>query len=198
MSDCKNNNFFLDSRLGLDDCSLAANEKQNESINEYYLFNSVNEGCKDKKFNNVAQCNNMVVNNGFGFTDGCNVDIDSQLRNGGELTSKNIVNTDFRKCANNDCDMDMKSIENNMRRGNDFGLKRCDVISEVSTLDLQMYPLVPCLQRNIQNPDNIVFNPDKLVWGGAPTRDSLQQKKFLENQGFKFTNGIAERACGFQ
>ena len=93
--------------------------------------------------------------------------------------------------------MDMKSIENRMRRGNDFGLKRCDVISEVSTLDLQMYPLVPCLARNIQNPDNIVFDPSKMVWGGAPTRDSIQQKKFLEQQGFKFTNGIAERTCGF-
>jgi hypothetical protein len=139
----------------------------------------------------------MIVNNGYGYTDGCNVDIDSRLRNGGELTSKNIVNQDFRKCANNDCDMDMKSIENRMRRGNDFGLKRCDVISEVSTLDLQMYPLVPCLSRNIQNPDNLVFDPNKMVWGGAPTRDSLQQKKFLEQQGFKFTNGIAEKSCGF-
>jgi hypothetical protein len=36
-----------------------------------------------------------------------------------------------------------------------------------------------------------------MVWGGAPTRDSIQQKKFLEQQGFKFTNGIAERSCGF-
>lgn len=196
MSDCENKNFFLDGRLGLDDCALAANEKQNKSIDDYYLYNP-RAGCEDRKFDTVAQCNNMVVNNGFGYTDGCNVDIDSRLRNGGELTSKNIVNQDFRKCANNDCDMDMKSIENRMRRGNDFGLKRCDVISEVSTLDLQMYPLVPCLARNIQNPDNIVFDPNKMVWGGAPTRDSLQQKKFLEQQGFKFTNGIAEKSCGF-
>ena len=29
MTDCENNNFFLDGRLGLDDCALAANEKQN-------------------------------------------------------------------------------------------------------------------------------------------------------------------------
>jgi hypothetical protein len=196
MSDCENRNFFLDGRLGLDDCALAANEKQNVSIDNYYLFDP-RDNKEVGKFNQVSACNNMVVNNGYGYSDGSNIDIDSQLRNGSEITNKSVINQEYRRCANNDCDMDMKSIENRMRRGNDFGLKRCDVISEVSTLDLQMYPLVPCLARNIQNPDNIVFDPSKMVWGGAPTRDSIQQKKFLEQQGFKFTNGIAERSCGF-
>lgn len=196
MSDCENRNFFLDGRLGLDDCALAANEKQNVSIDNYYLFDP-RDNKEVGKFNQVSACNNMIVNNGYGYTDGSNIDIDSQLRNGSEITNKSVINQEYRRCANNDCDMDMKSIENRMRRGNDFGLKRCDVISEVSTLDLQMYPLVPCLARNIQNPDNIVFDPSKMVWGGAPTRDSIQQKKFLEQQGFKFTNGIAERSCGF-
>lgn len=196
MSDCENRNFFLDGRLGLDDCALAANEKQNVSIDNYYLFDP-RDNEEVGKFNQVSACNNMIVNNGYGYSDGSNIDIDSQLRNGSEITNKSVINQEYRRCANNDCDMDMKSIENRMRRGNDFGLKRCDVISEVSTLDLQMYPLVPCLARNIQNPDNIVFDPSKMVWGGAPTRDSIQQKKFLEQQGFKFTNGIAERSCGF-
>lgn len=196
MSDCENRNFFLDGRLGLDDCALAANEKQNVSIDNYYLFDP-RDNKEVGKFNEVSACNNMIVNNGYGYSDGSNIDIDSQLRNGSETTNKSVINQEYRRCANNDCDMDMKSIENRMRRGNDFGLKRCDVISEVSTLDLQMYPLVPCLARNIQNPDNIVFDPSKMVWGGAPTRDSIQQKKFLEQQGFKFTNGIAERSCGF-
>ncbi len=196
MSDCENRNFFLDGRLGLDDCALAANEKQNVSIDNYYLFDP-RDNKEVGKFNEVSACNNMIVNNGYGYSDGSNIDIDSQLRNGSEITNKSVINQEYRRCANNDCDMDMKSIENRMRRGNDFGLKRCDVISEVSTLDLQMYPLVPCLARNIQNPDNIVFDPSKMVWGGAPTRDSIQQKKFLEQQGFKFTNGIAERSCGF-
>lgn len=196
MSDCENRNFFLDGRLGLDDCALAANEKQNVSIDNYYLFDP-RDNKEVGKFNQVSACNNMIVNNGYGYSDGSNIDIDSQLRNGSEITNKSVINQEYRRCANNDCDMDMKSIENRMRRGNDFGLKRCDVISEVSTLDLQMYPLVPCLARNIQNPDNIVFDPSKMVWGGAPTRDSIQQKKFLEQQGFKFTNGIAERSCGF-
>ena len=87
MADCENNNFFLDGRLGLDDCALAANEKQNKSIDDYYLFDP-RGGCEDRKFENVAQCNNMVVNNGYGYTDGCNVDVDSRLRNGGEITDE--------------------------------------------------------------------------------------------------------------
>ena len=139
----------------------------------------------------------MIVNNGYGVSDSCHIDTDSRLRNGGEYTDNRVLNPDFRKCANNDCDDTMRSLENRMKRGNDYGLKNCDTISEVSTLDLQSTPMVPCLARNIQNPVHIVPDPSKLVWGGAPTRDSLQQKKFLETQGFKFVDGVAVNACGF-
>ena len=81
MSDCENRNFFLDGRLGLDDCALAANEKQNVSIDNYYLFDP-RDNKEVGKFNQVSACNNMIVNNGYGYTDGSNIDIDSQLRNG--------------------------------------------------------------------------------------------------------------------
>lgn len=192
---CIGNNFNLDNRLGLDDCALAANEKQNTKINNYNLFNPI-EDCNDRDFEKVAQCNNMIVNNGYGYADSCNIDTDSRLRNGGEITDKSVLNSNFRDCG--DCEDAKNMLENNMKRGNDFGLKNCDVVSEVSTLDLQFIPMVPCLAKNIQNPKNIVFDPSKLVWGGAPTRDSIQQKKFLETQGFKFNNGIAEQSCGFR
>jgi|TARA_B110000259_G_C13977735_1_gene387377 hypothetical protein len=192
---CIGKNFNLDSRLGLDDCALVANEKQNIQIKDYELFNPI-EDCTDRRFDKVALCNNMVITNGYGNSDSCNIDIDSRLRNGGELTNHGILNQKFRKCQ--DCDDDKDAVENRIKRGNDFGLKRCDVISEVSTLDLQFTPMIPCLSHNIQNAEHIVFNPNKIVWGGQPTRDSLQQKKFLERQGFKFNKkGIAEQACGF-
>ena len=51
------------------------------------------------------------------------------------------------------------------------------------------------LKDNIQNPNHIV---PTWTWGGEPTRDALKQKEFLQNQGFRFTNGIAHQACGFQ
>ena len=38
----------------------------------------------------VAACNNMVVNNGYGYSDSCNIDNDSRLRNGSDLTSKKL------------------------------------------------------------------------------------------------------------
>ena len=191
---CIGKNFNLDSRLGLDDCALVANEKQNIQIKDYELFNPI-EDCTDRRFDKVALCNNMVITNGYGNSDSCNIDIDSRLRNGGELTNHSILNQKFRKCQ--DCDDDKDAVENRIKRGNDFGLKRCDVISEVSTLDLQFTPMIPCLSHNIQNAEHIVFNPNKIVWGGQPTRDSLQQKKFLKTQGFKFVDGVAVNACGF-
>lgn len=194
---CANRNVNLDNRMGLDDCALAANEKQNKRIDDYYLYNPRLD-CNDKEYMNIAACNNMVPNNGFGNSDSCNIDNDSRLRNGGELTDKKYLNQTFRKCGANkfdDCEDDVRSIENRMRRGNDYGLKRCDTLSEASTLDLQFIPMVKCLKDNIQNPNHIV---PTWIWGGEPTRDSLKQKEFLEDQGFRFTNGIAHQACGFQ
>jgi hypothetical protein len=194
---CANRNVNLDNRMGLDDCALAANEKQNKMIDDYYLYNARLD-CNDKEYMNIAACNNMVPNNGFGYSDACNIDNDSRLRNGSELTDKKYLNQKFRKCGANkfdNCDDDVKSIENRMRRGNDYGLKRCDTLSEASTLDLQFVPMVKCLKDNIQNPNHIV---PTWIWGGEPTRDSLKQKEFLEDQGFRFTNGIAHQACGFQ
>ena len=143
----------------------------------------------------VANCNNMVVNNGYGYSDSCNIDTDSRLRNGAELTDKSTLNEQFRKCGANECEDEKNMTENRMRRGNDFGLKRCDTVSEASTLDLQFTPMVKCLKDNIQNANHIV---PTWTWGGEPTRDSLKQKEFLQDQGFRFTNGVAHQACGFQ
>jgi len=194
---CVNRNVNLDNRMGLDDCALAANERQNNRMNDYNLYNPRYD-CNNTEYMAVAECNNMVPNNGYGVSDKCNIDTDSRLRNGGDLTMKNTLNQNFRRCgANNsgDCEDDKNSIENRMRRGNDFGLKRCDTVTEVSTLDLHLTPMIPCLQKNIQDPVHLVPN---WQWGGDGTRDSLAQKKWLQSQGFRFVNGVAEQACGFQ
>ena len=191
---CVNRNVHLDNRMGLDDCALAANEKQNNKIDQYQLYNP-RADCNDKQFMDIAACNNMVPNNGYGNSDSCNIDTDSRLRNGAELTDKSTLNEQFRKCGANECEDEKNMTENRMRRGNDFGLKRCDTVSEASTLDLQFTPMVPCLKNNIQNANHIV---PTWTWGGEPTRDSLKQKEFLQDQGFRFTNGVAHQACGFQ
>ena len=65
---CANRNVNLDNRMGLDDCALAANEKQNKMIDDYYLYNPRLD-CNDKEYMNIAACNNMVPNNGFGNSD---------------------------------------------------------------------------------------------------------------------------------
>jgi hypothetical protein len=192
-------NVHHDNRVGLDGCALGENEKQNTRIDQYNLYNPISD-CKSRDFEKVAECNNFVVGNGYGFTDECHVDVDSRLRNGQDYTQKRVLNQKYRKCASGggdeeyDCDDSVKSLEDRMRKGNDFGLKRCDVVSEVSTLDLQFTPLIPCLSRNIQNPVHIVP-----IWtnGGESTRSALAQKAFLEENGFRFINGIADQSCGF-
>lgn len=193
---CQNRNVHLDNRLGLDECKLSADERMNVSMDQYQLYNP-RADCNNTEYMAVANCNNMVVNNGFGFSDSCNIDTDSRLRNGADLTQKRTLNQNFRKCGSNatDCEDDKNMTENRMRRGNDFGLKKCDTVSEVSTLDLHLTPMISCLKKNVQNPVHIV---PVWQWGGDGTRDSLAQKKWLQTQGFKFQNGISEQSCGFQ
>jgi hypothetical protein len=182
-------------RLRLDRCALEENEKQNRRIDDYNLYNPI-ANCNDRNYEQIAECNNFVPNNGYGYANSCNVDVDSLLRNGKHFTYKNNLNQEFRKCGSGHCENDRKMLENRIKRGNDYGLKSCDTISEVSTLDLQFIPMVPCLKRNIQNPNNIVepWGPR----GGHNTSDVLYQKRFLENQGYKFVNGIAVESCGFK
>ena len=54
--------------------------------------------------------------------------------------------------------------------------------------------LVACIDLNSE----FVQSVPNWQWGGDGTRDSLAQKKWLQSQGFKFVNGVAEQACGFQ
>jgi hypothetical protein len=188
---CSDRNVHLDNRLGLDDCALAANEKQNIKIDNYNLYNP-RVDCTDKNFMKVAECNNMVPNNGYGFSDSCNIDMDSRLRNGSELTNSHFVNQNYRKCgANGQCEDDIKMIENRLKRGNDYGTKRYDTISEINTLDLQLLPMISHLERNVQNPNHIV---PTWTWGGDPTRDPQKQKEFLKTQGYIFKDGISNKA----
>lgn len=190
-----NRKVMHDGRLKLDRCALEENEKMNKRIDDYNLYNPI-ANCSDRNYEQIAECNNFVPNNGYGYANSCNVDIDSLLRNGQHYDgSKKCLNQDFRKCGANECENDRKMLENRIKRGNDYGLKRCDVLSEASTLDLQYIPMVDCLKRNIQNPNNII---ESWVRGGANTSDVLYQKRFLESQGYKFVNGIAVESCGFK
>ena len=50
---CSNRNVNLDNRVGLDDCALAANERQNIKIDEYHLYNP-RVDCSDKNYMGVC------------------------------------------------------------------------------------------------------------------------------------------------
>ena len=69
---CVNRNVNLDNRMGLDDCALAANERQNNRVNNYNLYNPRSD-CTNTEYMKVAECNNMIPNNGYGFSDKCNI-----------------------------------------------------------------------------------------------------------------------------
>lgn len=188
-----------ESRLYMDSCALAENEKQNTRIEQYRLFNPKAD-CRDERHKKIAECNYFNYMNGYGYTDACNVDMDSRMRIGGEITDHKIINEDFRKCGANVCEDDRKMLENRMRRGNDYGMKSCDTISEINTLELQFTPMIPVLAHNIQYVDNVVepWLKDHIQPIGEGTRDVLQQKKFLESIGYKFIDGIPIQNCGFQ
>lgn len=196
---CSNRVVLRDSRLRLDDCALSERESNNYKIDDYQHFNPALQYDHLKNdYEDFANCNQMVPTSGMGSTHPELVDVDSKLKIGSEFTMKKVLNQDLRKLgANGNPETERLMQENRLKRGNDFGdgTKRCDTLSEASTLDLQLTPMISCLRDNIQNPNNIV---PIWTWGGDSTRDVLYQKAFLENQGMKFINGIPVDSCGFQ
>ena len=155
-----------------DECALIAREQQNRSMGDYMLYNTfITSQCtQDKKqFEEyMFQNPNLRYKDGFGFLNGCTVDVDSRLRNGAMTT--------IDKQRSQVCSM-VPSLTK--------AKCECDVLTE-KDFD-RFIPLPSCLAANIQNPEHII---PKWVNGGASTRQYVMDNQYLEQCGF-VNNGSA-------
>jgi hypothetical protein len=175
--------FEQTSRPGADGCTMAAENTQNSRMFEWVVFPGVDAQCRDKAaVVAFAAENKRLVRGGYGPL-ACNIEQELHI---GEATldpSKNQLCArvfgappDMRRGAGE------PEIEDRVKQGSATNVHRsCNVLSEV-TID-RFEPLIPCIERNIQNPSHIV---PKWIRGGEPTRDVDHQKRFLSHIGYEY------------
>lgn len=175
--------FENENRVGSDSCAQIAEDTQNSKIQNYMLYNYqlVNtEKCNNK--DEVKQFmveNHMRIKDGYGQTNSCFIDDNTSVRYTDNVDKKQNTQLfsrtfqavpDLRKGDVN------TEVEDVVIQGettyNDF---EC----HGKTLDV-FTPMIGCLKESVQNPNHII---PPWTWGGEPTRDTLNQKEFLEKNG---------------
>lgn len=178
----------LETGLEDDNCAKITRELQNTSINNYSLENFYfTKDCECDLDNNFLYDNNLSYKDGYGFTSGCTVDNDSDVRilNGNLLThDKNRIQLSTREFPgppNINKGGLVPNIDSRLKNADDTSfIKNCFKISEYDFN--RNIPLVGCLANTVQNSDFII---PKFVWGGIDTRNEVRSNEYLTKCGFE-------------
>lgn len=175
-------------RVADDSCALVTRELQNRSIGDYVLYNSyLTSQCTQSrtKFDEYVATNpNLRYKDGYGFLNGCVVDADSTLRNGGSMTNDK---TKSQLCARwsqavpsyNKGGL-VVNVDSRMKFAEDTSaIRDCQRLTE-KNFD-RFIPLTSCLAKSVQDPKHIV---PEWRWGGESTRTYVLENQYLEQCGF--------------
>lgn len=178
--------FRGENRLSIDDCAQLTRELQNSSINDRMLYNFYfTHDCKCDAMSDFLFENNLTMKDGYGFTTGCTVDSDSDLRLRSMLTNERdkvqLCTRWHQGVPNLNKGGLIPNIESRMKSADDTSdIRDCDKITE---RDFNRFvPLVGCLANEVQNPRHIV---EPWVRGGASTRNEVRSNEYLEKCGFE-------------
>lgn len=173
-----------ENKLNADFCAQDARDLQNTSIQDYRLFSTTAQGC-DNNFQKCAiQNRNLWWKKGYGYTDGCVVDNDSEMRNNSKVThDKHKTQLFTRNYVANPAlgrGVNVPNLESRLIEGLDTTqIRQCDRLDE-KTLDV-FIPMISCLQDNVQNPDNII---PTWTWGGDNSRLLMRDSTVLQKVGY--------------
>ena len=183
----KNLRFNNNTRINDDKCLRTTTDNQSSNIGSYVLSNYHQCKCSAPQVSKVALSEpSLYYRDGYGHTgiNGCNIDADSLMRNGQLLTNTNCKNQlDERpyltvpymgRGAGNPC------VESVLLSGEDTTQKKqCNKLNNSNINNI--IPLVPCIEKNIQNPQNIIPEIVDHNWirGGIPSRQLKQNANFL-------------------
>lgn len=173
-------------RVGDDDCAIKSVNQQNDRAADYMLFNIYERACdseeKRQQLKEFATENHMRIRDGYGIVPSCTIDQDSSIRM-----------TDVRDKTKTQMFARTFQAVPDLRRGRVNIENESRILQGVSTWDdhscagqktiNSFTPMIPCLAKNIQNPNHII---ESWVRGGDMTRDTLKQKEFLEKNGYDF------------
>jgi len=130
---------------------------------------------------------------GYGWTsiDGCNIDKDSNLRNAKNLTNLRFINQLYERpyltVPYMGRGIGNKKLETVLVPGEDtYQAKPCNNLSGLDTTHFNMYPLLPNIKDNIQNKKHLIEEENGWVRSGAPSRQIIRNKNYLEKCGYVF------------
>jgi hypothetical protein len=177
--------FNIQTTLENDDCYLTERERQNQGFGDYSLVNYFSGDCALRKPIDVATRQpamflNGITNVGIG---GCAVDTDSKIRLGQvqnnpksriSLLSRPFVTVPYLGKGTH-----KPVAESRLQQGDSIrNRKSCNGLSEQSFIKYTYTPMLPSLERNIQNPVNIVEGVADEGWirGGLPSRELVREQ----------------------
>lgn len=168
-------------RVSMDECAIQARNLENESINNYFLFNYFHtDGCVETAKKNLEfslQYPNLRFRDGYGVANSCTIETDMELRLNSkstrpgekqQLCSRNFIAVpDFSKGT---C---IPNLETMLIQGSDTSIyKNCHNLAEFETNKIQ--PLLPCIANHIKIQSKIIPE-DPII--GRPSKEL-----FLKNR----------------
>ena len=187
MASVKDYMFDNMSRIGNDNCGVSQRNIQNVKNGNYILTNPFNGDCLMNKGMDFALSQPNVNYSGTKemAADGCNVDINSQLKIGSEQThpkcklsleERPYLTVPYlgRGPSNPVLESQIQQGEHLMNR------KSLDPNSEVSHSDFLFTPLIPSLEASLTNPANLVEGVAAEGWirGGLPSRELTRDEDY--------------------
>jgi hypothetical protein len=195
ISTCKNGmNVNKLTRVRDDRCYNTARDSQSDNSCMYMTTAFKDCDCNAPNVRDIAMNEPTITyRDGYGWTgkDGCNIDADSQMRNASNLTNMRVIQQLYTRpyttvpyMGRGTTDAELESI---MQSGEDTSQKKqCNTLSGIY-ID-RFVPLVPCLEKNVQNPVHLVEEVARKDWvrGGVPSRDIVRNTDYLMKCGYNY------------
>ena len=180
MSTVKDYMFDNMARIGNDNCGLSQRNVKNVNHGNYMLTNPFNGDCLMKNGIEFALSQPSVNYKGTQelAVDGCNVDINSKLKIGSELTHPkcklSLEERPFKTVPFLGRGPGNPLIESQILQGEqNTNRKSVTNVTEQSHMTHSQVPLIPTLAASINNPANLVESAASEGWirGGLPSRE---------------------------
>lgn len=184
------NNYLFHSMSTLEDdvCYLTERNIQNMKHGSYLVTNHFKDECGLKKSLDVAtQQPSMYVNGGYnntGYNGSC-VDVDSSLKNGQMMTNDrsrlNLQTRPFVTVPFLGRGPHRPIEEAVLQQGEQNINRKTNILSsEVSFIPYKNYPLLSNIEKEVQNPRNLVEDSAVKGWvrGGMSSRDYIRDQQY--------------------
>lgn len=184
-------NFTFDnlSRIGDDVCGISERDMQNQQFGSYSTQNYFEKFCGlNQPLNFATQQPNVTLGGGYGVSDSCKINNDSNLRIKKTQTNPkcriSLRERPFKTVPYLGKGPHNPTLESKLMQGKFLGDKKsCKQVMEKSfrTTDVD---LVPSLKATIQNPSNLIEGVAVNGWirGGLPSREVTRDNDYFKRR----------------